>query len=82
MVRWGALQNKALRKLFESGIADPQVTKPDAIDPIHDIDPVFTTISIERFRENYKNAASKYLTGKALNGIRRSECGLLLFFIN
>mmetsp|Transcript_22074 Transcript_22074/g.51912 ORF Transcript_22074/g.51912 Transcript_22074/m.51912 type:complete len:162 (+) Transcript_22074:70-555(+) len=73
MPRWGPKHNKVLAELFNEGIADPEITKSDYIDPIRDIDALFADVTVERFRENYKNCATKYMTGMALNGVRRSE---------
>jgi hypothetical protein len=73
MPRWGPAHRKALVNLFEAGTANPEHTKCDDIDPVIHMDPLFSDVPIGRFLDNYKNCATEYMMGQALDGVRRSE---------
>jgi hypothetical protein len=81
MPRWGNNHKKALAKLFDSALADPESTKAADIDPIYSLDPAFKDVTPERFRDNYKKCATDYMAGKALDGIRRGESNWLIVFM-
>ena len=65
-----------MRLLFSSGTADPENQDVDHIDEIYNglaEDNILLTIPIERFRQHYMLKAAACMSGKAVEGIRRSE---------
>ena len=72
MVNWSRKKQGAkLCELFEKGLADPVANTADEIDKFWKLDPCFETITMERFRDNFRKVAAEYVRGKGLPGIRR-----------
>lgn len=79
--RWEFTHTKALRELFTSGVADPQKQTPHYIESVFlnlPEDSCLKKVPYVRFVAHYKEKAAAFITGKAVEGIRRSESSFVI----
>ena len=72
MAKWSSKKHgKILCALFDEGLADHRHKAASDIDPIRELRDEFKDTPEKRFRENYKNTATMWISGKAVEGTQR-----------